>query len=465
MLLLKLDLCLFDNIVSANKYFLNTLNFSKNSNSQLIEKQLLLHPIWSTWTMFKRNIDQNKVLMFWNNITNFGFNASIFEIDDGYSSLYGDFKFDATRFPSPQEMIDKIKSNNYTLVSLWVYPFANTDSNSFVLPLKYLDGNNMSSVDLDWVFCSGGQHTLGLVRWWRGYGVLLDTTSSKATDQFYEKLANLSSDYNIDTFKFAGGEASYLPRCDLITHPNTFTQKWAQLASRFPHSEVRVGYSTQNYQLIVRMLDKETKWGLDNGLHSVLTSALTLSILGYPFILPDMIGGNNYVYSGDVNLNRDVSSKIVNKELYLRWLALTAFMPYMQFSLAPWVYDDDQVTHYALNITAMHYFLVTNVMNCLARNFSSSHEPILRPLWWHWPDDQLTFQIDDQFMIGDLYLVAPCLHQGMSSRTVYLPEGDWKAMNGTDAVIKQNTGRMIPVTCGLFDIPPYYENLNSQLVC
>jgi myogenesis-regulating glycosidase len=53
--------------------------------------------------------------------------------------------------------------------------------------------------------------------------------------------------------------------------------------------EVRTGCQTQDLPIFVRMLDKDSKWGFDNGLRSVITTALVQSILGYVFILP----GNN----------------------------------------------------------------------------------------------------------------------------------------------------------------------------
>lgn len=54
--------------------------------------------------------------------------------------------------------------------------------------------------------------------------------------------------------------------------------------------EVRVAYKTQNLPIFVRMVDKNSVWGNQNGLKTVLTSTLTMSIIGYPYILPDIIG-------------------------------------------------------------------------------------------------------------------------------------------------------------------------------
>ena len=59
----------------------------------------------------------------------------------------------------------------------------------------------------------------------------------------------------------------------------------------------------------------------------------TVSVtLGYPFILPDMIGGNVYY-----------DEELPSEELFIRWIQLNAFMPAMQFSISPWQYDDEKV--------------------------------------------------------------------------------------------------------------------------
>lgn len=67
------------------------------------------------------------------------------------------------------------------------------------------------------------------------------------------------------------------------------------------------------------MGDKESRWGYDNGLKTIIPTALTFSILGYPFILPDMIGGNGYTYgeNDDIELTETV---LPDRELYIRWL-------------------------------------------------------------------------------------------------------------------------------------------------
>jgi hypothetical protein len=50
-----------------------------------------------------------------------------------------------------------------------------------------------------------------------------------------------------------------------------------------------VGYRTQILPMFVRLIDKDSNWSNENGLKSLLPSIFNLSLLGYPFILPDMV--------------------------------------------------------------------------------------------------------------------------------------------------------------------------------
>jgi hypothetical protein len=42
---------------------------------------------------------------------------------------------------------------------------------------------------------------------------------------------------------------------------------------------------------LIFLADKSSTWGYDNGLKSMVTTLLQFGIVGYPFVLPDMIGG------------------------------------------------------------------------------------------------------------------------------------------------------------------------------
>ena len=51
--------------------------------------------------------------------------------------------------------------------------------------------------------------------------------------------------------------------------------------------------------------------------------------------------------------------------------------------------------------------------------------PILRPLLFEYPEDETTYAMDDEFLLGDALLVAPITRPGIEHRHVYLPQGTW----------------------------------------
>jgi alpha-glucosidase len=51
--------------------------------------------------------------------------------------------------------------------------------------------------------------------------------------------------------------------------------------------------------------------------------------------------------------------------------------------------------------------------------------PLFRPLVLNYQDDPNTYNLDDEFMIGNDLLVAPVLKADVTRRLVYLPKGTW----------------------------------------
>ena len=66
----------------------------------------------------------------------------------------------------------------------------------------------------------------------------------------------------------------------------------------------------------------------------------------------------------------------------------------------------------------------------LVREAFASGEPIVRSLEYEFPHQGL-HNIMDAFMLGDKYLVAPVVIKGAVLRTVKLPTGKWKYIDGT----------------------------------
>ena len=50
-------------------------------------------------------------------------------------------------------------------------------------------------------------------------------------------------------------------------------------------------------------------------------------------------------------------------------------------------------------------------------------QPIMRPLWYEFPEAMDAFEVQSEFMFGNSMLVAPVLEAGATSVEAYLPTG------------------------------------------
>jgi alpha-glucosidase len=78
--------------------------------------------------------------------------------------------------------------------------------------------------------------------------------------------------------------------------------------------------------------------------------------------------------------------------------------------------------------------------------------PLFRPLVLNYPDDPNTYNLDDEFMIGNDLLVAPVLKPDVTSRLVYLPKGTWYDYWTNK---KYEGGTMIPAAAPLETVPMF----------
>ena len=60
----------------------------------------------------------------------------------------------------------------------------------------------------------------------------------------------------------------------------------------------------------------------------------------------------------------------------------------------------------------------------------------MRPLWYEFPEDDGAYGINDQYMLGPEYLVAPVTIQNQTSRAVYFPKGaSWQHLFTKEVVV------------------------------
>lgn len=371
--------------------------------------EMVTAPIWTTWARYHAKVNQVQVERYAKEIVARGLERSIMEIDDKWQSKYGDFTFDPSKFPDPKAMVEGLHALGFR-VTLWVMPFAEEASEA------YKEG-----APKGYFISSDAPPTRGLkpgfFRWWQPVpAAALDVTNPEAVKWFVERLKKLQADYSIDGFKFDAGEPCFLPR-RFRTHapimtPTEYTRLYVQeVASHFSFAEVRTGHRTNSAPLLTRMGDRFSTWSSGNGLRSLIPTLLTSGILGYPFCLPDMVGGNAYF------------GRKPDMELLVRWAQANAFMPAVQFSIAPW--DLSQETDkLCKSVMELRKVVVGRIVQ-LMEEACKALAPVCRPMWWLDPNDEQTFTINDQFAIGDDLIVAPVVVKGQKKRDVYLPSGSW----------------------------------------
>jgi alpha-D-xyloside xylohydrolase len=93
----------------------------------------------------------------------------------------------------------------------------------------------------------------------------------------------------------------------------------------------------------------------------------------------------------------------------------------------------------------------------LDRNVSSSGVPTMRPLAYEFPSDPKCQGINDVYMLGPKFLVAPVTQQGATTRTLYFPAGaSWLDVLGKDPLkVISKGGETLTVDAPLDMIPVY----------
>ncbi|XP_070507787.1 myogenesis-regulating glycosidase-like [Chironomus tepperi] len=384
------------------------------------DERLIRYPIWNTWVEFGRQINESIVEEFAQKIVDHGFNHSLIDIDDFWEDCYGSGIVNTTNFGNLKALTNKLKSQGF-IVGMWTHPFINKDCQPYydeAVANNYLVKSHNGSTETSWWNSKTNQ------------AAHFDFTNPAALSFYRRRLEAIQRDFGIDVFKFDAGETSWYPtdpkfERDWDISPSQITRAFVEMAADFGNKlEIRVGWGTQNLHVLVRMLDFDSRWTADNGLKSLIPTLFQFNFNGYVFVLPDMIGGNQY------------GADVITKELFIRWLQASTFMPSLQFSHAPWHFFEDTI-----EITKKFIQLHADHSDYILERFQlaiDKGEPVNVPLWWIDEDDYEAQTIDDQYLLGDKIMVAPVIMDGATTRKVYIPSGKWKDGN-SDRVYEGKT--------------------------
>jgi alpha-D-xyloside xylohydrolase len=112
-------------------------------------------------------------------------------------------------------------------------------------------------------------------------------------------------------------------------------------------------------------------------------------------------------------------------DLYVRWTQAGVFTSHIRYhGTSPREpYEFPAVADIVRKWLKLRYALIPYLVE-QGTKATTTGLPVLRALVFHHEDDPTCWHIDDQYYLGDEFLVAPVMNQA-GARDVYLPEGEW----------------------------------------
>lgn len=328
--------------------------------------------------------------------------ADVIHFDTGWFDVdwQCDYEFSPARFKDPAKMIKDLDKDGFK-ICLWQLPY-------FVPGNKYFK----TLVD-EGMAVRNGRGTLPYE------DAVLDFTNPKTVKWYQDQLGKLL-EMGVGAIKVDFGEAAPLDgiyangRSGLYEHnlyPVRYNKAVADITKKVKGDNIiwaRSAWSgSQRYPL---------HWGGDaastnTGMLGTLHAGLSLGMSGFSFWSHDMGG---FVTS-------------TPEELYRRCLPMGFLTSHTRAHGAPptepWLYNKE-FTDYFRKCAEMKYSLMPYIVK-EAEECASNGWPMFRALQVEFPEDPGVWQIEDEYMFGKDFLVAPLLTQ-TRKRSVYLPAGhEW----------------------------------------
>ena len=358
----------------------------------------------------------------------------------------GDWGFDPEYWPDPKAMIDELHAMG-TKVVVSVWPSVDKKSTHFqeMQDRGYLvrtehgtnqtydfqgdcltfDAMNPEAREYVWNICKENYYDLGIDMFW---------------------LDNSEPDYNVydySNYRYYLGPAIEVSNIYPRLYTKTFYDGIEKLNGMKAPSLVRSAWAgSQKYAAIVWSGDIPSTF---EAFQDQLAAGLNMGLAGIPWWTTD-IGG---FMDGD-------PSKPEFVELLLRWYEFAVFTPFLRMhgdrephNIPPlsdkdygggylytgqpnelWSYGDE-----AFQIMKDNLQLRLQIKPYIEELMKEAHEtgaPLMRAMFYEFPEDEQCWNLEDQYMFGPKYLVAPILELNARSRRVYLPEGSWKNIHSQE---------------------------------
>jgi len=352
-------------------------------------------------------------------------------LDIDYMDGFKPFTWHPGRFPNPKHMIEQLHSMGFKVVVI-VDPYIKIDDRDKL----FLEGINKD------YFVKDKKGGIFVARGWPGKSAMPNFLREEVRKWWGELYLRFYREYGVDGFKNDMNEPSTETRLrsylglgvkpkNMVFCRNGECLEIEKVGNIYALLECMGVYSTlrktgrrffilsrSGFAGIQRYSANWTGdiWSTWRHIRASVSMLLNMSLSGLFFIGAD-IGGFFPPF------------KKTNRKLYLRWIQLGVFYPFMRAHYAkarppqePWCFGKE-----ALEIARRYIELRYSLLPYIYSLFRRAHidgELIFRPLFYDFPYDEKAYDIDDQFMFGPSILVAPILHR-KDQREIYLPGGYW----------------------------------------
>lgn len=385
-------------------------------------------------------------------------------IDFFHWTMQGDFKFEPLDWPDPEAMVKELKELGIeTVVSVW--PTIDERSENFgkMNDMGYLvnadrgnpdhmtwmgntifyDATHPGAQKFVWERCKENYYKLGIRCFW------LD----EAEPEY--------GPYDFDNYRYYAGPALQCTNTYPVGYAKGFYEGLKAEGEKDVMSLVRCAWAgSQKYGVLTWSGDIYSSF---RSMREQLQAGLNMGMAGIPWWTSD-IGGF---------LGGDIKDKNF-QELLVRWFAWGAFCPVfrMHGERSPWYEREQEFRNGVRQITSgqdnevwsfgednykilSKYLFIRErlrpyIRECM-KTASETGAPVMRPLFYDFPEDKTCWETEDAYMFGPDLLVAPVMEAGATTRTIYLPKGaSW-----TDANTKQvyEGGQTVTVPAPLDVIP------------
>ena len=379
----------------------------------------------------------------------------------------GDWRFDETYWPDPDAMIAELKEMGIELmVSVWPmvdYKSENFDEmmskglltrvdkgvridNTYMGNTIQFDPTNPESREFVWGKCKKNYYDKGVKIFW------LD----EAEPEY--------SVYDFENYRYHMGPNVQVGNVYPAMYAKTFFDGMKEEGQDNIVNLLRCAWAgSQKYGALVWSGDIHSTF---ESLQNQFCAGLNMGIAGIPWWTTD-IGGFFGANIEDESYH----------EVFVRWFEYGTFCPVMRLHGYRMPYQPQQGTtggaecvsgapneiwSYGEEVYGIcrKYIELREQMRPYIRNLMEkahkSGDPVMRPLFYDFPQDKAVWGNESEYMFGPDILVAPVLSRGEKEKKVYLPEGS----NWTDAWTgkKYEGGSTATVETPLNQIPLFTSN-------